>query len=252
MERTEFLGRILDEMNDLRRNPKEFMKQKRSEKEEFGVEEAELSPLKFSEEVTEVAEECCRQLDHFKGEMTIEAARQIDYLFEQKGIWFHALGHFFIPISSTPKASVLALIHDKTVAFKGRKMNLLDPHYTLCGGAAFDHVLLGPICLLIFASDFAERKPADLRGSRPRALQQAAARRVLDGGWQGSVNAISNQSLGLGRLAARLETDVPEGTVSMKITSVTSRSKGIRVKKTRREYEIRDGRKVIEVESQEI
>ena len=246
MDESGLFEQLLREVNVMRNDPAGYFGPQSESEPAVGP----LEPLTESPEMTAAVEAACEEIKTLHGDFTLDCVQRIYPELQKRGVWLGSIGHSIFPMRGRPKEIVKSLLKDENVPLKGRKANLLNPNYSLCGFGIVNsqHSASPPTCVMLFAGDFLPDVPSDAQ-KFDRQRTRAPADQVVKGGWKGSVMAVSADKRLFRDLTERWETDLPEGAICVTMKKTVIRTRTGRACKTKKEYEMRDGRKVTEEET---
>lgn len=198
-----------------------------------------MEALEERQDISEVVQTCCAQI---RNALALDQVQTLQSELQKRGIWVGSLGHCLFQLKGTPQELLFYLLNDYDMPCKGRKFNLLNRHFTACGVGVVSSS--PPMGLLVLAGEFFPMTAQGKTYSLDR--QRAGSDHVTDCGWRGSVMALITDKDVFYPIASHLETDLPQGAVSLKTKTTVIRRYGVTVRQVLREYTMRDGKRVIE------
>lgn len=235
----EVLRGLVDEINRLRANPAAYVTKSPELAGLVQVETEAMDAIEEREEMTAAAQACCTQL---RSALALDQVQLLQEELRKQGVWLGTFGHCLFPLQNTSQHLLFSMLIDHDIPYKGRKFNLLSPHFTACGLGLIPSS--PPMGLLVLAGEFFPRYPQSHIYNKDR--QHAGADRVIEAGWPGSVMALTGDKDLFHTITSHIETDLPEHAVAMKTRTTVLRRNGTVTKRVQREYQMRDGTRVTE------
>ena len=236
----ELLRGLVEEINKLRADPAVYVSRLPVGTGLVNTGIEGMGRIEEREEMTVAVQGCCEQL---RSVLALDQVPALQEELRKQGVWLGCFGHCLFPLHNTPQHLLYTLLSDDEMPYKGRKLNLLSPHFTACGLGLVSSS--PPMGLLVLAGEFFPHYPQPRTYLKHR--QYAGADQVIEAGWPGSVLALTADKDVFHAVTAHIETDLPEHAISMRTrTTVMRRNGGVAVKKVVREYQMRDGTRVTE------